>query len=1257
MTDTPLPTPGAKPKRRWLRRSVGCLGVLLLVLLAAPWWLPSLAESVGPYFARKFAGYEVEIGAIERLDLGGLRARDLRVRELGDEVELRNFRAQRLDVTFHWRLLSGDLEGLETIEARGVQVEWDASASAPESDEAPETASASIELPAKLPAVDLTDVEVSVYQGEDPPLEFDEAALHVDDRGGVRLQAQSTGHVLALLGNWNAAQLVDLQVLVDGETLIDDSRADLSRLGQGELQADLNLIVGEARGALALGLDSEGATWDLQLGELDLEALQERLPLGSEGEWFGHLDLRSTGELGFEDPLGSTAEVHLETAGVRLGEWRLVEGEVDLSMAEGVLNVGSLLLRQSAENLLTSEKASLPLRGTNAANWLERSQGRLRIDCRDLGQILRPLGLLPEDAPELVEHHLTFDTEIAQARARVREGHLESSAGRLVLESAEVWIQEGTASTIGLTIDGVAEISSLTEFGRLLGRADWAGTCNGRLNVAGTWPDLDGQLDLRGEALTLEGYGLGLLELKLKSSEEPQRVEVERLHAVSDLGSLDAAFDFDWKDADYTLDLRQLDLLRESRQLRLSQPTRIELTSEGGKLAPLILTGDAGELEAHGEWSAERIDFQLDTRALEPEVFLAGVQVADLFEHGDHPAPQATCTAKISLVGEVLTIETAGELQDLRWKSEEPIGLSWDFSHDGQFLRVRKLTARGAGGLSVDSSGILPLVFAPEFQFGEDAVDWQLDVRLPLLLLPGGYDGAVSVVGNLNGLWSDLGGQLQVLGEDLRLPEGFHPSELDFGRVAGSVTLNDGLRCDGLEIEFGDLLNLGLRGEVDLPLDVPRWIDDTEGALEESRVDAKLELGALDLERLSPLLQNYSESAEALRSGQLSGHLALDGPLGEPQLAGELLVAKTRLRLGGGLPTIEGLAGRVRLEKDDLIVESLTGTLGAAPFKLTGNALLSGDQPDLDLTVTGDGLLLFRDPRTQIRANTNLHVAGPVERLVISGNVELTKGHYAPDTAFFDLRGGKATSGARGFQIFSLRDAPLRDITFDIELSSRVPFELRNNIIRGGMRPKLHLGGTGLVPVLSGSVFLDHTMLELPATRLELTGGTVQFNEENPFVPTVEVVGTTRMMGYDIIARISGDYDDMEIVLTSTPPLPQEDLFLLVLTGRLPEDPDRSNAMSTANTVAIYLARDTISRWFADDGPINEDSVLERLEFSFGEDISKNGVETVDAVFRLSSKSDLPPEERDARHWYLAAERDKYEDYNYGLRIVFRLGK
>ena len=74
--------------------------------------------------------------------------------------------------------------------------------------------------------------------------------------------------------------------------------------------------------------------------------------------------------------------------------------------------------------------------------------------------------------------------------------------------------------------------------------------------------------------------------------------------------------------------------------------------------------------------------------------------------------------------------------------------------------------------------------------------------------------------------------------------------------------------------------------------------------------------------------------------------------------------------------------------------------------------------------------------------------------------------------------------------------------------------------------------------------------------------------------------------------------------------------------------------------------------WF-DSGGFDDrdrDSFVDRLEVVSGQDVSRSGVLTVQATYRL--REGLA---RDRDAVYLVMERDSFEDYNVGLRLVLRL--
>ena len=82
--------------------------------------------------------------------------------------------------------------------------------------------------------------------------------------------------------------------------------------------------------------------------------------------------------------------------------------------------------------------------------------------------------------------------------------------------------------------------------------------------------------------------------------------------------------------------------------------------------------------------------------------------------------------------------------------------------------------------------------------------------------------------------------------------------------------------------------------------------------------------------------------------------------------------------------------------------------------------------------------------------------------------------------------------------------------------------------------------------------------------------------------------------------------------------------------------------------VAVYLGRELLTSLSGMEYT-GDESILDRLQLDIGRDITQQGERTIEARFLL--KEGLL-RENDAV--YLSAEKDIWDDYNGGLRFIFR---
>mgnify|MGYP002629922239 CR=1 FL=1 len=1239
------PDPQGSPGRSDRRRRF--LWILLLACVAGvstySYWLPRLVESllspVAPYF-----GYRVQVQQVARCDLGGIEIHGLHLESKLSRGALRRLDVQHFSATFGWRALLGQLQDLRSIQAAGIRLELDTGLE-PE----PQTAKASAPTNwmagfDSLPQVEVSDVVVQV-KGEIETAQHELTRLAVEE-GAIDLRARSAERNIAATAQWQSASLTNLRVEVDGDLLLQDTKIDLSKAYLGNIALQAALPIGAQAQVVEAQLNEQGIRWQAKWTELDLAALQARLPMDLGVELRGSLSLESLGQLDWKRPelLDGKVQFHAENLSIQGLEIPSADGS--LLVKGGRAQVPRLDIRGTHGNHALIEEAAFPIDNFDPEHWLDTARAKLAIVVADSTPLLQAFGSPEAKSRQLVEHRIAIDAVLEGRILSVQELGLESAAGNVRLSNGR--IELGPQNQIQIQAAGLGRMQDLASIGELFGRSDWSGSLEGNLRLEGTYPELGGALDLAGTKVQLEGIFLGELELEIKTAHPGADIEVSRLRLISPQGQVDGRLRIT-PGEDTLVQVLELVLERQNEQLAMQSPTVLRISTEQGSLEPLVLEGNGGRLECQGNWAGDDFEVSLDATRLNPNLL-------NTLQEGT-PLAMAGADMRLNVLRRAGLLEFRSEGQVSGWVPSQwpkPIDMRWSLVHKEGHLRIRSFEALQGEQVLLGLNGACPIEFSQPVVFGEQPLAINLEAHLPLGLLQEGASGVLNLGGNFAGTWRALTGSIDVLGKDLRLAPGWHPEVLSSGQIQGQLRLADGLTLENASLQFGKWIDASIQLTSNLPQNIPHWIDSFDEALAASEVQSHLEVASLDVEKLRPLLNGLSESFEILREGKLTGDLHLSGPLSSPQMNGRLNLADGRVRPGGGLPPIEALGAELQLERERIVVREVRGTLGAAPFTIVGEVLFSEDSPTVNLKLEGEDLLLLRNPDARVRANTALRVHGDVRELKIQGKLELTTGNYSPQLDFLNMRSGPQSSSAQGFQLFTFREPPLRDMAFDIELTALDSFGIHNSILNGSIRPALHLGGTGLLPILKGTVFMEPTRLNLPVAQMDITGGTLRFLEDNPFVPQLDIQGKTRQLGYDIRADISGAYDDPELLLSSTPPLSQEDLFLLLVTGRLPEDPNRANLLSTANTVALYLARDALARWFSEDGPLNEDSVAERLDFAIGQDVSKNGSESFEVSVRITDRMGKPAATRNARHTYLVAERDKYEDYNYGLRWVFR---
>ena len=917
--------------------------------------------------------------------------------------------------------------------------------------------------------------------------------------------------------------------------------------------------------------------------------------------------------------------------------------------------------------------------------------GRLAFDLKDLGDAQRVVAAFRgASTPAAWAGQLRGTVDLAPLPGRIAKGNISLSGENLFVAGVTLGTLSAfaTADENGLVLrealasDGNGFV--LRGSGALL--PDWRTLKDLRLAIqldaphtvypalssvrglraevllAGDVQSPEGSIDLRAD--TFDAGGTLLREVAIKAALKDGVLSPANVALKSDYGGATAS-------ARISLPIRgePLDILLQTfrwqsagAELSLNQPVPILVADGQVKIDGLSLTSGDGSLEFDlDSASDEGLALDLSVSAMELEPFANAFTAVNGLHFG---ALEGTASFRSKSAE---TGEAAGSVNLNLHRSDNPayppvagrVRATW---LDGQLelqevvveLDAAQLQLKGSAPLLSSGEPLGPGDIDLQARFGLDA---QALAREPLrsffheqqrsaLLRASGR--AFARV-NLDGSWSALRGTLQVDLEDAKLePEQGQAPWLP-GALSGSlaVQLDDTIRLETSSLSLGKTAKAVVEGSLAHSLDVSALLREPTEYVTAWR-KAELQLGAdLEFQTLDWLARFLPKLRET--NGTLAGHFTLAGTVGKPEPAGQLTLVD-----GGasyrGLPPIENAQLKISLTPGRLSIDQADLEVGAAPVTISGSILHDQGEPRINLSLVGTEVLLARSSDARIRANVDLQLTGHTDALTVGGDVFLAGGRIRSPIEFQSLlAGGSGSPSAvrRGIRIPPFGPSSIK---LDVKIKTEEPLALKGRIARGSIRADLRLVGTAADPKPLGQAFFDPLELAVPAGLISFPTGIVRFDPDNPDIPRIDLVGTTRLAGYDVTVTVDGDYDAPNVELSSSPPLAPEDLVLLVLSGRPPSN--RGGIEAASQSVALYVAKDLVRGWFSSGGFEDEDkeSFLDRLEVTSGRDVSGTGSLTLEASYKLRQGL---ARERDAL--YVVLERDSYEDYGLGLRLVVRL--
>ncbi|WP_411825987.1 translocation/assembly module TamB domain-containing protein [Luteolibacter sp. AS25] len=348
-----------------------------------------------------------------------------------------------------------------------------------------------------------------------------------------------------------------------------------------------------------------------------------------------------------------------------------------------------------------------------------------------------------------------------------------------------------------------------------------------------------------------------------------------------------------------------------------------------------------------------------------------------------------------------------------------------------------------------------------------------------------------------------------------------------------------------------------------------KWADDPE-LLKSEKIQANLSLPRIDISRFQALVPNSKQLA-----GILTGGMTVTGTVGAPKVNGEVKLTGGRFSMEGNtVPPLEGINLQVDTDLNKVTLKGGVDNVAGGNLTLGGEVGLKNEGGEglgeLDFSVRARGLPLVRNEFLITRANIDLSLKGPITAARISGEVGILDSVFYKDMELIPIGKPFLEPSAAALPSVdtpknpgSAVPAPFDQWTADVVIKTIDPILVRGNLGTGQVDVALRVEGKLGDPKPNGKVRLSQVEARLPFSTLRIDEGFVTFTPATGFDPILEIRGTSEPRPYRVQVYVYGRASDPQLVLTSEPPLPENEIMTLIATGTTTSGLEDSQAASS----------------------------------------------------------------------------------------------
>ncbi|MCK5687848.1 translocation/assembly module TamB domain-containing protein [Myxococcota bacterium] len=314
--------------------------------------------------------------------------------------------------------------------------------------------------------------------------------------------------------------------------------------------------------------------------------------------------------------------------------------------------------------------------------------------------------------------------------------------------------------------------------------------------------------------------------------------------------------------------------------------------------------------------------------------------------------------------------------------------------------------------------------------------------------------------------------------------------------------------------------------------------------------------------------------------GDFMARTAITGDPFLPDFAGEVDIQNSRLGLNGLNQSFDDLSARLSFAGRSLLLDHARANFGGGIIEASGQASLPTDSPgQIDFHTQLRDVSLELQDDLDLRFNADLGLAGPLDDLLLSGQVDLNALRYA---VALDLDPTKLIPRGQTRPLRVPVMPPEQTIRLNVKVEAADNIIVTNNIVETELSADLTVTGTTANVGLIGSMTPLWATVRYRENNFKVEQATIDFSGEHRIFTLFDLRLTTDACGMRVAVDIHGDSEHYNVTPTGSDETGQvdpQDVLMCLQFGLRLRDYEGHNAATIGTTIRDALPGSLDALW------------------------------------------------------------------------------